>query len=423
MVKPTVGILTTFYELNPSYSLASVVKAQLTALAKYGYKTVLFVHDNFNADAEVPAGVEIRKIVPRFNLVDYSGNQPVSSDFQDQVDKAYKAFKEHTKDIDIILEHDLIFQGWFLPYCVAIHKLADESKIKWFHWTHSVTSAMPRDLDKPHSLRYFLPRNSKLVYLNNFHIVRAAEDYHTFPNNVRVIYNPVDPRLFYNLHPLVKLLIDEYDLLNHDFFQVYPVSTPRMIAGKGLFNLIDIFSYLKKEGKKVKLVIANAHANNPQDKAQIAEAMSYATQKGLNTSDLIFTSLQEPPKYESGIPHEAVSQLFQLSNLFVFPSTSENCSLILLEAMLSKCLLILNNNVGAMREFGKENALYFNFGSIDDAVSYDDKERFMEDVARIIVSEMSTNKALKAANYIKKFFNYDFIFKNQIEPLLYNDEN
>ena len=120
-MKPTIGILTSFYEFNSAYSLCSVVESQLTSLIKYGYKTVLFVHDNFTGDDEVPKGVEIRKIVPRFTLVDYSSHQPVDDDYKNQVEKAYQAFKKHTQDIDIIIEHDMIFQGWFLPYCEAIH--------------------------------------------------------------------------------------------------------------------------------------------------------------------------------------------------------------------------------------------------------------------------------------------------------------
>src|SRR3990167_3513881 len=98
--KKTVGILTTFFNFDPSYSLCSVVESQLASLVKYGYKTILFTHDNFKDDAKVPKGVEIRKIVPRFLLVDYSANQDISADFEEQVSKAYEAFKENLKDID-----------------------------------------------------------------------------------------------------------------------------------------------------------------------------------------------------------------------------------------------------------------------------------------------------------------------------------
>ena len=418
-MKPTIGILTSFYEFNSAYSLCSVVESQLTALTKYGYKTILFVHDNFKDDSKVPEGVEIRKIVPRFELVDYSAHQQVNSDYKSQVEKAYKAFKDNTKDVDIIIEHDMIFQGWFLPYCEAIHKLARETKIKWFHWIHSVPNLMPKGLDYPHKYRYQLPMNSKLVYLNNYHLVRAAESYSIFPKDVRIIYNPVDPRLFWNLHPLVKSLIDSYSLLEADFLQIYPVSTPRMVSGKQVDIVIEIMAKLKKAGKKVCLVVCNAHANADNEKKLTDKMINYAIDKGLNRSEIVFTSTEG---YEHGVPREVVSQLFQLSNLFIFPSISENCSLILLEAMLSKCLLVLNDSVPPLREFGEDNALYFRFGGLDEKINFDDRERFMEDVAKIIIAEMSTNRALKGQNKIKQRFSYDYIFRNQIEPLFYSND-
>ncbi|HEC64017.1 MAG TPA: glycosyltransferase [bacterium] len=415
--KLSVMVLTTFYEFNPSYSLCSVVEAQLIGLVKNGYKTILAVHDNFEDDKLVPKGVEIRKVVPRFLLIDYMAQQKVSEDFEDQVNTAYKAFKENFSDVDIIFEHDMIFQSWFLPYCLAIHQLAKESKIKWYHWIHSVPQGHT-DAEYPHNMRFTLPQNSKLVYLNNYHLVRAAETYNIFPKDVKIVYNALDPRLFLNLHPLVHSLIDKYGLLEADFIQIYPLSTPRMVAGKGLNTLIDIMGKLKKQNRSVKLVVCNAHANDRREKQLIAETQSYASQQGLSANEVIFTSLEDT-SYELGVPREVVSQLFQLSNLFIFPSSSENCSLILLEAMLSKCLLVLNNNVPSMREFGKGNAIYFEFGSIDDSIEYADKDKFNEDVAKIIISEFESNKALKASLDIRQNFNYQKIFETQILPLLH----
>ena len=412
-----IGILTTFYEFSSSYSLHSVVESQLVALVKNGYDTVLFVHDNFKEDAKVPKGVEIRKIVPRFTLIDYSNFQEPAEQLEEQAKTALEAFRKHTTDIDIMFEHDFLLQGWFLPYCLAIHKLAQESKMKWFHWIHSVPSGHT-DAKYPHNMRFVLPENSKLVYLNNYHLVRAAETYQIFPKDVRVVYNALDPRLFLNLHPLVHSLIDKYGILEADFIQVYPLSTPRMVSGKGLNTVIDIMGKLKKQRRSVKLVVCNAHANDNREKQLIAETQSYASQQGLSANEVIFTSLEDT-SYELGVPREVVSQLFQLSNLFIFPSTSENCSLILLEAMLSKCLLVLNENVPPMREFGKENAIYFQFGSHDDKVNYTDKDKFNEDVAKIIISEFENNKALKAQLDIRKNYSYDTVFKKMILPLLH----
>src|SRR3990167_11474074 len=419
MNKKKIALLTTFHNLDPAYSLCTVVLSQIVSLKKYGYDPVLFVLNTFTDEYnKLPEGVEVRKVIPQVLLVDYSGEQEVNADFNDQCEKIYSALKEHTTDIDVIFEHDFLLQGWFLPHAVAIHRLASESKIKWFHWIHSAPS--PQGEKKfPHSCRFTLPANSKLVYLNNKHLIRAAEMYHVFPKDVRIVYNSIDPRLFWNLHPLVTSLIDKYDILSADYLDIYPLSTTRMVDGKQINVVIDIMAGLKKLGKKVCFIVANAHANDKREKQVIANTISYANQKGLNSNEIIFTSLEDAPKYELGVPREVISQLFTLSNLFIFPSVSENCSLVLLEAMLSKNLLVLNDNgFLPFREFAKENALYFDFGSLISNVQYNNREQFMSDVAKIINSEMGQNKALKASSEIRRNFNYDRNFVDMIEPLI-----
>ena len=69
--KKVIGILTTFYDFNRAYSLASVVYDQLVMNVRHGYKTVLFVLPSFKDDDKVPQGVEIRKIVPQLILEKY----------------------------------------------------------------------------------------------------------------------------------------------------------------------------------------------------------------------------------------------------------------------------------------------------------------------------------------------------------------
>src|SRR3990167_5989678 len=69
----TIGILSTFYNMDNGYSLTSVVRDQLNSLVKNGYKTIFCVLPSFKDDALVPNGVEIRKIVPQLILEPYKG--------------------------------------------------------------------------------------------------------------------------------------------------------------------------------------------------------------------------------------------------------------------------------------------------------------------------------------------------------------
>ena len=82
-------------------------------------------------------------------------------------------------------------------------------------------------------------------------------------------------------------------------------------------------------------------------------------------------------------------------------------------------MLVLNEDCPGVKEFGRDGALYFGFGSQLTTRNYQDKEKYMEDIAKVIISEFERNRVLKAFNYEKKFHNFDYVFKNRIEPLFY----
>lgn len=416
--KPKVAIYTTFYNFRPEYSLCGVVEQQLLSLLKHGYEPVLFVLESFEGD--VPEGVEVRKVIPQLILEPYG--QGNIDNLDEDVAKALNAMNLHFTDIDVCLTHDIIFINSYLPYNVALRKAIDTSlkHVRWLHWMHSGPSFAQLDgsiWDNLHTL----PANSKLVYMNNTDVIRAAEHFHALPKDVRVIYNPMDIRKIYNFHPLTWELIEDNDLMNPDFLIIYPLSTTRMNdSGKKLKKAIWIVAELKKRGHKVALVIPNAHANAQKEKDDIEKMYQFAFDKGLERRELIFTSLHDVPNNEQGVPHEVIMNLFTLSNVFLFPSHSENCPLVLLEAMASKNIIILNGDFPAFYEFGKENALYFRFGSTvaPNPEFPGGEDNYYRDIALLIESEYNQNKALKAQAIIRQRFNMNYIFKHQLEPAI-----
>lgn len=416
-INKRIAILSTFYNWDKAYSLVSVVESQLLALVNNGYKPILFVHDNFSDDEKVPKGVEIRKVIPRFSLVDYAAMQPIQDGFEDQVKEVQEVLERELKDIDVTITHDFIFQGWFLPYNVGMRKAQPKLKCRWLHWNHSAPSARPEKLEYPHGCRYKTMPNSKLIYMNHYDSLRLAESYGGTLDDVRVVMNPLDLRSFFDFHPLVNKLIDKYKLLDADIIDVYPVSSTRF-GSKQVKKVVKVIAKLKKEGKDVRFICANAHANADNEKREIQKIIQYGIECGLTRNEIIFTSLEDK-EYEMGVPHEVVKDLFLLSNIFVFPTVSENCPLILLEAAAARNLLVLNDSFPALRDFVGEDALYFKFGSLQTTVEYNDEEQYFADIARIIIGQLNTNKPLNAFTKIKNKFSYDWIFKNQLEPLFY----
>jgi len=419
MSKLKVGILTTFADFSPEYSLASVVKQQLLALLKNGYSPVLFVLTIFHDDESVPEGVEVRKVIPQLILEPYGKGD--LQNFEKDVDKAQEALEAYMTDIDVCLTHDIIFINSYLPYNEALRRAVDGklSHIGWLHWMHSAPSIRPTMDGSPYDDLYTLPKNSRLVYMNYTDSIRAAEMYGIFPKDVRTIFNPMDVRVLYDFHPFTRELVENYDLLNADVVDVYPLSTTRMDDnGKQLSKVIWIMGEIKKIGKSIRLIVCNAHANAQREKDAIEKMYQLAASYGIERRELIFTSLQDK-KWEHGSPRKVITDLFLISNVFIFPSVSENCPLILLEAMLAKNLLVLNYSFPAMRDFAAENAMYFRFGSLVDNPQFPGGlDNYMRDVALLIVSALNENSALKAQRLALKKFNLDYIFKQQLEPAI-----
>ena len=412
--------MTTHYDWSRAYSVTSVIHDQLVMNLKHGYKCILFVLPSFKDDDKVPKGVEIRKVIPQLTLEKYKGfNNP--PEFKAEVKEVVDVLKKHASDIDVMIAHDMHFIDTYIAYCGAIHEVCqyDLIKAKWLLWTHSAPSARVITEGGYHNYRFQLPRNAKLVYLNNYHALALAEMYGTFLSEVHVVPNSVDPRTFWNLHPLVTNLINKYDLLSADYCGVYPLSSTRMVDGKQVQKAVKVFAKLKARGHTVRYIIANAHANNEREKKTIKDLQTMFADWGLTTNEVIFTSLEESPNYESGVPREVVSQLFLLSNLFVFPTISENCSLVLLEATMSKNLLVLNDDCQQLKEFGGINALYMKFSSKDTTTNYNNEEQYYEDWAKIIENQMLTNKPQNGQRDLFKKYNLDQIFLHSIEPLYY----
>lgn len=406
-----IGIFTTFYDFNRAYSLCSVVYDQLVAHVKRGYKPVLFVLESFKDDASVPEGVEIRKIVPQIILEPYKGLE-YPENYLEDVEKVKKALKEHAQDIEIMIVHDMVFIDTYLPYNIALREAG--LPCKYLHWIHSAPSPRPNLEDNPHANRYTLPPNSKLVYLNNDKALALAEMYGTWLRNVKVVHNSRDPRTFWDLDPFVSTLIDKYDILSADIISVYPVSSTRMVDGKQIDVAIRIHEELRKLGYKTKLIIPNAHANGQKEKNEVAKRAN---------NNVIFTSTQGQ-EYEQGVSSKIVSDLFRLSNIFIFPSISENCSLVLLEAMLSGNLLILNKDCSGLQEFGGVNAVYLKMGNLDNGIRNEEvalgEESYIRDIAKIIISEFEQNKPLQAKRRALQEFNYEHIM-DKIETLYYDN--
>jgi len=257
--------------------------------------------------------------------------------------------------------------------------------------------------------------------MNHVDVPRLAKSIGVPEEKVRVIFNDKDARIFFDWHPITRQIADKIDLFNRDIIQTYPLCTTRMDA-KGIDKVIKVFAELKKLGQNVLLVICNSNGRKPQYQEQIGRKIEYAKSQGLEENDIFFTS-QLSKETRSGVPRDVVKDLMQISNLFVFPSTSEVCSNVLLEASMTKQLVVLNKTFPPLFDFGDEEktVMAHEFGSTRGVSFRANTQSAHKELAKKIIAQIEQSKPLQQFKKIHRMCNIDTLYKEQWKPILEED--
>lgn len=403
-----IAIATAFEYFDPQYSLTTVVRDRYQILTKQGHEVEVWVQENFYGD---DYNLNIVKIMPRFRFHDYQNNTLLEEDIEN-VDLVYYVIAKQVKEsnIDAIFLEDICFQGWYHVHSVSVTKFASENPdIKFFSVAHSVPAGMKTTWSTP-------PPNMTLIALNENIRQSTAENYRTTIDQVKVIHNAMDFRTYLDRDPVSVELYEKYKLMEADVIQIYPYSAERW-QDKGVDKLIKIFSGLKKLGNKVRLILATAWFF-PE---HITKVRDLCRQHGLFDEEVIITS-EEYPK-QMGIPNRAIKELMSISNLFCFPTRAEASPLILAEAMMAGCLIVVNDLLPQLLEITGDKVLKFHLNSsIHHGHDIEDESRFYGDVARIIDAEIRTDYSIMTKDRIRKNFCFEYLYKNEYAPVLFESK-
>jgi glycosyltransferase involved in cell wall biosynthesis len=454
--KPSVAILTALTDFSPSYSLVPVILEQARTLKRHGYPYTLFCLQYFNqTDKEIQdkEGLNISYTLPKTLLHNYKLDEPPKETdhakkilgFRDQADVHFAGdseqigtfgYKKVLELYDVIITHDLMFIDSHLVQNAAIRKCIELWPEKqWLHWIHSSPSHPAGNLCFPSELRFSAAPNSTYVFLNDGYRHNCALMLQTTRDNVATVYNSRDIRDLFGFSEDTQRVIDRYNLMDHQLLQVYPISSPRWDS-KGVKALIRIFKHFRDIRVKAKLVIVNANCNSPGDIQHVEAMRSYLLSWGIKPGcEVILTSdfaqeradrlLKQDKKNEAAealkwkytVPYRVVRELMQLSNLFIFPSHSECCSLIQAEASVMGKFVVLNRNFSPMLEFGHASTLHYELTANNPDAR--DSEYYYH-VAREIWAEVQTESAvMNRTKAVTQTYNRDWIFQKQLEPLLW----
>lgn len=423
-----IAILTNFMDFNPGYSLTGIVQDQVLMLLRHGHQVNLFVNSKYNKSSGDPVSEEeIVKLggdpknyqmvekIPFQNLTDYNSIANISPEDKTIINNTKVVLIEELKDTDFVFTHDFVFTGWFLIYGQGcrLASPALENVRGWFHWVHSVPSAN-RDWWR---IKQYGP-NHKIVFPNYTDRIQVAEQYQGVADDVRVIPHIKDIRTWFDFHPDTCRFIDKYPkILSADIVQLLPASVDRL-ESKRVKEVCKIIAGIKAQGRSVCLIIADQWATGRQQKEDVDKYRMQAVRDGLVDQDeLVFTSDFESPKFDVGIHQKMIRDLFLCSNLFVFPTREESFGLVVPEAALSGCFLVLNRSLQMQREVSGNEALFFDFGSChtEHTVS---SEKYWNDIGFIVAGRMKENEAIKTATFARQTYNMDSLYNKHYMPTM-----
>lgn len=423
-----VAILTMFNGLSNTYSLVNVVAEHLKMLLEAGIDTKVLVSQDC-PDIErtgifAEESLEWVKISNRIgdrqiHWQDYSQPDAVLHDsFFDEVAVIAEDFGTHLADVDVCIMHDIHYQGWHLLHNVAIRKAQENlPKLRFIAVTHSAPVNRPPQPKYPFSCRYTPMPNTIYVYPSQSGIPALSKQYKVPEGKCRLIYNSLD--LLAMMSDDVRILQKEIDLISPDILIVYPA---RLTMGKRFEKVAALAGAIRKKTElSVKVIFCDFPSLDIEAKKYKKAIRKFGRFFGLNDSDMLFTS---DIGYPQGFPRKAVLELFTLSNLFICPSYSESFGLTALEAASRGNFLVLNERVPALEEIGKSLKAYFmrwdarNFG-FDTKESYQPSEQlYLEEQALMIVDHMRDNPVLFAKTVARQKFSPQWVWYNQLQPLL-----
>ncbi len=353
--RPSLLLMTTLGDFAPSYSLTTVILDQAHAAALAGFDVDILVMENADLSKmpPLPPQIIVHRKVPVFEWKEDVVSQAALDVLPGLLDTWLREHKP-----SVVITHDLVFQSWFVTFAAALHRAEELFGISHlcsiYHMAHSAPGighgAPARN--SPQWYRRTLPPGHRLLVCNQELAPAFSRYYACSIESVYSLTNARDVRAFLNMPPLASEIITRTRMHLADIVQVYPFSLPRW-KEKGVAQLLEAFGAIANAPETqppwdVHLVLAVCHANGADAKGHLDAIEALREKHGLR-GKVTITCQVWPQTASQGLSSDVIRSLFAVSNLFMFPTWSEAASLILREAALSGCLLVLNDNVSQLK--------------------------------------------------------------------------
>lgn len=412
MSKPKIGIL--HYSAPPVVGgVEAVIAAHTNLLLADGYPVTIVAGQG--QASSLPEDVQL-EIIPE---IDSQHTQIVEMNEFLEVGEVPAGFEQMTEKIKLSLEpilaefgslivHNVFTKHFNLPLTVALYRLLDAGSIKrCIAWCHDFTWTSPSSGSKvfdryPWDLLKTFRRDVVYVVVSKRRQRTLADLLGCPLEEIKVVYNGVDPAEILGLTQEGQALIERLELFDDDLILLMPV---RVTKAKNIELALKVVSALKKKVAP-KLVLTGPpdphDANNMEYYHSLQELRrELGVEREMR---FVFESGPDPDKpYFIGL--DVVGDLFRVSDVMFMPSHREGFGMPVLEAALVG-IQVISTSVPAAEEIGVENVVIF------------DGEAEPQEIAALIIERTQDNPLHRHRRSVRQQYTWQAIFDRDIKALL-----
>ncbi|HEX6304389.1 MAG TPA: glycosyltransferase family 4 protein [Anaerolineales bacterium] len=412
MSKPKIGIL--HYSAPPVVGgVEAVIAAHTNLLLAEGY-SVTIVAGQGQASA-LPEDVQL-EIIPEIDsqhaqiieMNEFLDVGEVPAGFEQMTEKINLSLEPILAEFDSLIVHNVFTKHFNLPLTVALYRLLHAGSIKrCIAWCHDFTWTSPSSGSKvfdryPWDLLKTFRRDVVYVVVSKRRQRTLADLLDCALEEIKVVYNGVDPAEILGLTQEGQALIERLELFDDDLILLMPV---RVTKAKNIELALKVVSALKEKFAPKLVLTGPPDPHDAKNMEYFHSLQELRRELGVEREmRFVFESGPDPDKpYFIGL--DVVGDLFRVSDAMFMPSHREGFGMPVLEAALVG-IPVISTSVPAAQEIGADNVVIF------------DAEAEPQEIAALIIGRTQDNPLHRHRRSVRQQYTWRAIFDRDIQPLL-----
>jgi glycosyltransferase involved in cell wall biosynthesis len=392
----------------------AVIKAHACQLLRSGFPCAVVAGDgSASALPEDAQWVEIPELNSQFpqilavSSMLEKGNIP--GNFDELVMTIQNRLKPLLANYENLIVHNVFTKHFNLPLTAALVNLLEDGSIKnCLAWCHDFTWTSEHSRGKVHPgypwdlLRQYR-KDVTYVVVSEKRQRELAGLFEVAPEQIRVVYNGVDPHILLGISELGQKIVERFGLLSSDLNLLMPV---RVTQAKNIEFALQVVAAIKRSGIKIRLVLTGPP--DPHDEHSMAYFHQLqAMRSDLGLDDEMHFVFELDGSRDSGtiLSLKVVGDLYRVCDAVFMPSHREGFGMPVLEGGLAG-LAVFSTPVPASQEIGASYVKIFPFDAAP------------EKVASLILDWAQGDSTHQFRCKIRQKYTWQAIFDQDIRPLL-----